>query len=183
MTETIQNIMDTVDKKKVQSYCKKVLKKCSFKSANDMHNLADLANWLYVYGYYEETIKVADIVNDVQFNGNYDLWDHIDSIYCIKARILRERGEKQEAQKIIDFVNQYRAPQLYKNIVGWFNKTLEDNIKTSIETYHSKADEYAWRMVKLNCALKYREAGQFPIPDDELENIINEQIGILSKVK
>lgn len=183
MTELIQSIMDTVDKKKVQSLCKKVLKKCSFKSANDMHNLSDLADWLYVYGCYEEVIKVAEIIKDVQFSGNYTLWDHIDSIYCIKARILRERGDMQEAQEIIEFVNQYRAPHLYKNIVGWFNGTLEENIKTAIETYHSKSEEYAWRIVKLDCALKYREAGLFPVSDEELERIISEQIEILSKAK
>lgn len=77
MTEIIQSIMDTVEKKYVQSYCKKILKKCSFKSANDMQNLADLADWLYVYGYYEEVLKIAEIVKDVQFTGNYTLWDNI----------------------------------------------------------------------------------------------------------
>lgn len=44
MIETIQNILDTVDKKKVQSYCKKVIKKCSFKSVKDMKNLTGVGN-------------------------------------------------------------------------------------------------------------------------------------------
>lgn len=183
MKETVQSIMDTVEKKKVQTYCKKVLKKCSFKSVNDMHNLADLADWLYVYGYYEEILKIAECIKEIQFSGNYALWDHVDSIYCMKARILRERGEVREAQEIIDFINQYRAPHLYKNVAGWFNGTLEENIQTAVETYHSKAEEYAWRIVKLNCALIYREAGQFPMTDDDLEQIIREQIEILSKAK
>lgn len=183
MKETIQSIMDTVDKKKVQSYCKKVLKKCSFKSVNDMHNLADLADWLYVYGYYDEILKIAELIKEIQFSGNYGLWDHIDSIYCMKVRILRERGEVQKVQEIIDFINQYRAPHLYENVAGWFNSSLEENIKMAREINHSKSEEYGWRIVKLDCALKYREAGQFPMTDEELEKNIAEQIEILSKVK
>ena len=179
MTETIQNIMDTVDKKKVQSYCKKVLKKCSFKSAKDMKNLTGLVIWLYVYNRYDEIISICELIKDVKFTGNYTLWNEFDEIYCFKARILRERGEIQETQEIIDFVNQYRNPNLYPNLVGWFQNTLESNIHNAI----SKANEISWREVKLESAVKYREAGQFPIPDDELENIINEQIEILSKVK
>lgn len=35
MNETIQNIMDTVNKKGVQSNCKKILKKCSMKPVKD----------------------------------------------------------------------------------------------------------------------------------------------------
>lgn len=69
MIETIQNILDTVDKKKVRSYCKKV-KKCSFKSVKNMKNPT----------------------------GNYTLWNEFDKLYCFKARILRERGELQETQ-------------------------------------------------------------------------------------
>ena len=181
-TEIIQSIIDTVDKKKVQSLCKKVLKKCSFKSANDMNNLLRLANWLYVYGYCDEAIKVCDLVRDIQFNGNYTVWSVIDSLHCQKARILRERGEVQEAKEIVDFVNKYRSPELYKNIVDWFLNTLDTNIRVGIEI-NSKSSEYQWRIAKMNCAIKYKEAGQFPVSDEELERIIREQIEVLSKVK
>ncbi len=36
MQATIEAIMNTVDKKKVQNLCKKILKKCSFGSKNDL---------------------------------------------------------------------------------------------------------------------------------------------------
>mgnify|MGYP004450960155 FL=1 len=51
MQETIERIRLTVNKKKVQSYCNKILKKCSFKSANDLGNISSLATWLYIYGF------------------------------------------------------------------------------------------------------------------------------------
>lgn len=45
------------------------------------------------------------------------------------------------------------------------------------------SSEYQWRIAKMNCAIKYKEAGQFPVSDEELERIIREQIEVLSKVK
>lgn len=182
MTETIQNIIDIVDKKKVQSYCKKILKKCSFTSANDLNNVLALANWLYVYGYYDEAIKVCNLVKNVSFSGNYTVWSIIDSLHCQKARILRSRGDIQKAKEIIDFINKYRSPDLYPNIVDWFLNTLDTNIRVGIDI-KSKSSEYQWRIAKLNCAIKYREAGQSPVSDEEMERIISEQIEILSKAK
>lgn len=179
----IQSIMDTVDKKNVQSNCKKLLKKCNFKSTVDMGYLEDLATWLYVYGYYEEVIKIYNIIKEIQFDGNHTLWSKIDTILCIKARISREHGDITESKKIIKFVNQYRAPELYENIVDWFLNTLDLNIKNSIEQFHSKALERDWRLSKLICAICYREAGQFPVSDDKLESIIKEQVDFLSKLK
>ena len=32
--------------------CNKILKKCSFKSENDLRNISSLATWLYIYGFY-----------------------------------------------------------------------------------------------------------------------------------
>ncbi len=183
MQETIQNIMNSTNKKSIHYYGRRLLKKCSFKSAKDMKNLSGLVIWLYIYEMYDEIFNIVELIKDVKFTGNYTLWDEFDTIYCFKARILRERGELEEAKEIIDFVNQYRAPHLYCNIVDWFNNTLELNIKNAIEQFNSKANAIAWREVKLECAIRYREAGQFPISDDEFERIIYEQIEILSKEK
>ena len=183
MQETIQNIMNSTDKKRIQSYCKKVLKKCSFKSVKDMKNLSGLVIWLYIYEMYDEIFNIVELIKDVKFTGNYTLWEEFDHIYCFKARILRESGKFQEAKEIIDFVNQYRFPHLYPNGLKWFNETLETNIRAAIEEAHSKSAEISWREVKLECAIKYREAGQYPMTDDELEKVIHEQIEILSKEK
>lgn len=183
MKETIQNIMDTIDKKKVQSYCKKVIKKCSFKSSKDMKNLSGLVIWLYVYKYYDEIISVCELIKNVEFTGNYTLWDEFDTMYCFKARVLRESGQIEASQEVIEYVNQYRNPHLYPNLIYWFQNTLELNIKNAVEQSNSKSMEISWREVKLENAIKYREAGQFPISDDDLEKIIGDQIEVLSKVK
>ncbi len=182
MHDIIQNIMNTVDKKGVQSDCKKILKKCSFKSANDVGFITELAVWLYVYGYYDEAIKVCDIARDIEFDGNYTLWQNFDSLYCIKARILRERGNKKEADEIIDFVNKYRKPELYKNVADHTLPLYDKNIQSNLER-NSKAGAKSWRLVKLEILIAYKEAGGFPIPEKELEKMIEELIEILAQEK
>ena len=148
-----------------------------------MSYLSGLVLWLYVYEMYDEIFKIVELIKDVKFTGNYTLWDEFDEIYSFAARVLREQGELEKSKKIIDFINQYRVPELYPNIIKWFTETLELNINNFIVNYPSKSGEIAWREVKFGCAVKYREAGQFPISDDELEKIIHEQMEILSKQK
>lgn len=180
MNELIQTIMDTVNKKSVQSNCKKILKKCNMKSAKDVGLVTELAIWLYIYGYSREAGLVCDLFKNVQFNGNYTLWSSIDSAYCLKARILREQGQLDERNKIIEFVNQYRKPELYENLVDWFTVTIENNIQSNLKD-NSKSGAKSWRLVKFEKAVAYKEAGNFPIEDDVLEKIIVELKELLSQ--
>lgn len=179
MTELIQHIMETVDKKCVQSNCRRILKKCSFKSGKDLNNITELAVWLYVYGFCKEAIAVCDIVKDIPFTGNYTLWDNVDTALCLKARILREQGNNIKSSEIVDLVNEHRHPELYGNGVGWFTETLDKNIKSNLED-NFKSGAREWRMIKLEKAISYREAGGYPLSDGYLEDVIKEMIDILS---
>ena len=160
--ELIQNIMANIDKKGVQRDCKKLLKKCNMKSEKDTGFVTELAVWLYIYGYTKEAAAVCDLFANEEFDGNYTLWDNKDHAHCLKARILRENGDLAESQKLINFVNQYRHPELYSNGVEWFAKTLDENIQTCLD-YGSKAGARGWRLLKLEKAIAYREAGQYPL--------------------
>ena len=133
MQEIIERIMDTVDKKKVQSCCKKILKKCSFGSVRDLDNITELATWLYIYGSYEEAIEVCEILKDVEFTGDYSIWWRVEYCYCLKARILRGTGNLEERQELLDKINSHRHPELYANGVNWYRTTLNENIKEEIE--------------------------------------------------
>lgn len=177
MEELIQQIQAKVNKKKVQSLCKKILKKLSFKSVRDLANVNQLASWLYIYGYYDEAIAVCDILKDMEFTGNYDLWNRADYAMCLKARILRERGEMKEREVLLQRVNEHRHPELYKNHIDWYRNTLEENIASDSGIYKG------WELVKLRDAIMYREAGGFPIPDEEFENDISRMISILENTK
>lgn len=117
MNELIMGIMNSIDKKGIQKNCKRILKKCSIKSAKDTGLTTELAIWLYIFGYDDEAIAVCELFKDIEFNGNYTLWDNIDHAYCLKARILRKQGKLEESKNIIEHVNEYRQPSLYPNTV------------------------------------------------------------------
>ena len=182
MNELIQEIMLNINKKGIQKDCKKILKKCSMKSAKDTGFITELAVWLYIYGYTREAISVCDLFANEKFDGNYTLWSNMDHAYCLKARILREMGKLKESQEIIKFVNKYRHPELYINGVEWFTKTIDVNIQSNLDA-NSKARARSWRLLKLEEAIAHREAGKYPISSDILDKTIDELKEILSAEK
>ena len=182
MQKTIEKIMNTVDRKKVQSCCKKALNKCSFKSANDLANITDLATWLYIYGYYEEAASVCDLLSEVEFNGNYNIWWQIEYSYCLKSRILREQCKDEESKMLSEIINRHRDPKLYGNLINWYRVTLNKNI-SSEEKDSPKTFGYVWRIIKIKHAISNREAGGHPIPDEEFDQDIKEIIDILKQLK
>ena len=182
MQNVITGILEKSDKKKVQSLCKKILKKCSFNSQSDLYNIVDLAYWLYIYGETDDSIQVCDLLKDLEFTGNYNLWSAVEDTLCLKARIMRERGDDEACKNLIDRVNEHRNPELYVNLVDWYRETLNINIKSDDE-YHPGKIHPGWRFVKLRSAVRYREAGKFPIPDEEFEKDISELLDYLKQAK
>lgn len=182
MQEIIETIMNMLDKKKVQSFCKKILKKCSFKSKNDLSNISDLATWLYIYGYYEDAVRVCDLLSELEFSGNYDIWWHADYTMCLKARILRETNAIEDRTELLERVNEHRHPELYVNGINWYRITVNKNIQSD-DNYSPKRINDGWRMAKLEHAIMYREAGGHPIPDEEFEADIKEIVDLLRQVK
>lgn len=182
MEELIEKISNTVDKKKVKSFCNKILKKCSFKSENDLRNISSLATWLYIYGYYDEMMEVCDLVKDMDFTGNYNLWFIPDMTMCLKSRVLRERGLLNESQVLIDKINEHRHPELYVNLVKGYEVNYDISIAEELKNRPKSLAETC-RFGKLQFAIRYREAGKFPIPDEKFENDIQELVSILRQVK
>ena len=182
MEELINDILEEVDKKKVRSLCKKILKKCSFRSKNDLSNVIILATWLYIYGYADYALKVCDLLSGMTFSGNYDLWHNADYAVCLKARILRERGEEEGREELLQRVNEHRSPELYPNGVEYYRNTININIESD-DAYHPGKVTDFWRINKLIKAIEYREAGGHPIPDEEFERDIEELVGVLRAVK
>ena len=66
-------------------------------------------------------------------------------------------------------VNEHREPELYPNTVDYYRNTI--NVNTDF-----------WRINKLIKAIEYREAGGYPVSDEELEKDIEELIGDLRRI-
>ncbi len=182
MEELIEKICNNIEKKKVKSLCNKILKKCSFKSENDLRNISSLATWLYIYGFYDEMIEVCDLVKDIEFSGNYNLWFIPDLTMCLKSRVLRERGMNEESKILIDKVNKYRHPELYENLVDSYERKMDINIAEELKNRPKSVAE-VWRFSKLQFAVRFREAGNFPIPDEKFDEDIRDIVAILKQVK
>lgn len=182
MKELIEKISNTVEKKKVRSLCNKISKKCSFKSENDLRNISALATWLYIYGYYEEMIEVCDLLKEVPFTGNYNLWFASDMVMCLKSRVYRERGLIKESQVLIEKINEHRHPELYENLVDSYERKMDINIAEELKNRPKSLAE-GWRFSKLQFAIRFREAGKFPVSDEKFENDIIELVSILRQVK
>lgn len=181
MEKLINTIIESVKEKKVQSYGKKILKKCSFKSKNDLSNIVIFATWLYIYGYNEYAMQVCDLLSDVSFNGNYDLWNNADYAACLKARILRENSVEDGRAELLRRVNEHREPELYHNTVDYYRNTINLNIESDDKYHPGKITDF-WRINKLIKAIEYREAGGYPVSDEELEKDIEELIVDLRKI-
>ena len=177
--EIIQEILDKTDKKVIQSDCKKILKKLSFKSSKDTGWVTELAVWLYVFGYYDYAIAVANLFDTVEFDGNYTLWENIKGARLLKARILRERGKTREAEEAVQTLLPYEHPKLYKNAskdLDLYARNIESNIEVGVSPQ-------GWQLVRLETAIKYRELKGFPMRPKVLEKIIAELIETLSEYK
>ncbi|SMC69900.1 hypothetical protein SAMN06296952_2303 [Oscillospiraceae bacterium] len=89
MEETIKRIAAEIDRKKVQSLCKKILKKCSFRSTGDLSNVTELASWLYIYGYLDEAIAVCDLLSPKTIalspKSTYNLGENRRSWHCVRV--------------------------------------------------------------------------------------------------
>lgn len=59
---------------------------------------------------------------------------------------------------------------------------IDKNIQTDLE-YKLKSGAKSWRLIKLESAIAYREAGNYPVSDVELERIIKDLVTILSQEK
>jgi len=182
MQELIERIRNTIEKKKVKSICNKILKRCSFKSENDLRNISALATWLYIYGYYDEMIEVCDLLNDMTFTGDYNLWFNSDMVMCLKSRVFRERGAIKESQALIEKINEHRHPELYVNLIDSYEINMDINIAEELKN-HPRSLADGWRFAKLQFAIRFREAGQFPISNEKFENDIVELVSILRQVK
>lgn len=172
MTEIIQRIMDTVDKKKVQSLCKKVLKKCSFNSGDDIQNLCRLAYCLFIYGYVDEAFSVCEVTHDVEFPGKgvWNVWDFIMYMWGLEVHIYQKQNNIEKANAIIQKMdNLWRFPPTLppKNPEHEISRREGFTVsfcsrEKEISNASSETRADGWRLVALFMLIGYGSTGLFP---------------------
>lgn len=166
----IEEIKARSEIKIIQRYCNKILKKLSFKSCNDLENVSDLMILLYIFDMYDEAKLVGDIVNEVTFNGDYDLWTQIRFIRYIKARILKELGEFEQIEQLLKDITSLLNPSLYENQAAFLDY-YDENIE-GLEKLGFKSAVRDWKLLKLKVMIMYYEIENFPLDKETLNNDI-----------
>lgn len=75
--EIFEQILNNTEKKWIQRDCKKLIKRCSYKSANDMGFITELIVLMYLYRKFETAMELYHVIENVEFNGNWTIWDNI----------------------------------------------------------------------------------------------------------
>lgn len=196
MKELFNNIKAKHQNKMVISLCDKLLKKCSFNSEKDVRNLTNLAFWVYIIGDLENSVRIVDQTTNIIYNGKYNVWDYIHTLWMLKVRIFREEGNLSEAEKIIEkiiehdlipsgvFDTKEKKARMREKII---NRTTYNEINCKEEIENSLADHDIkeannWRFIAITKIIRYKEEGVYPdlIQKDQLiESDIYDYINIL----
>ncbi|WP_343617418.1 DUF6707 family protein [Flavobacterium sp.] len=198
MIDLLEEIKNKYSKKNIQSLCTKLQKKCSFKSENDIDNLKNLAFWMYILGDTDNTLKLIDLTKDVDFDGKYNIWDYIHTMWALKSRILREKGDVDEAKKVSSAITLndltpnkfFDTPEKIKSYrENFIKRTTYEGIgyHEEIENELSNGDikgANVWRLGSIMKYIRYKEEGIYPDlieKDDLIEKEINEFIDIVKR--
>lgn len=176
--------------RKILSHLKKCLKKFSFKSPSALWNLNHLTMWLYIHGYEEDALQAIQIIEEVPFQGNFEIWEPIEALLLLEARIQGQRGNLEKAQanraKVMAPYEPHQEAFRRQLAPGWLN---DKNIAHDEAASNPKGAN-AWRFGDLESLIFMRELGEgqldidgHPVQMDWIENRINEYIAILKNIK
>jgi hypothetical protein len=120
MENLFEEIALSCKHKQVQSIGKKLAKKLSFKSGNDVENLCHLTYWLYILGEKDFAKKCIALTHNLPFDSNHNVWTFIHTMWGLEIRILQEEGRNNETVEIAHTIDQH-----YLTPSKQFSETLE----------------------------------------------------------
>ena len=159
--ETLIEVLQEIDsqnlpQKKITSPLKRCLKKFSFKAVNDLSNLFELAEWLYIYDYTDFALRVCQLVNEQIFKNNFNIWSPIEQLLILETRILRESGQvdlsRHILNKVLAVMNPHEDAIKRRLSFDWLN---DDEI-----THFDPKRANVWRLVDLSSLFFIRELGE-----------------------
>lgn len=183
-TELFETIMEQCPQKKVISLCKKLIKKCSFKSGADCENLCHLAYWLYIYGQPALSMKCIQLTHNVPFDKNFNTWTFIHAMWGLEIRLLKQNGQNTEAQKIADTIDKHhltpgkidtpeRMPQKEEKRRLRFtyeSVTNQEKIEAHLQNNNINSAN-AWRFTALFKMIGNTETGLYPLLNKRKQDI------------
>ena len=180
------------------SCCNKLSKKCSYKSGASMELLCELAYWLYIYDCRNEVFAVAAETHEIPFVQNYQVWTWIFNIWGLEIRILKERGQQEQADELIAKIDEYYLLPANKGETREEKEAAEQARRgrelfsypvcanqAAIEAEESKAWANKMRLTALYRMIGDGATGLYPLMNRDMELIegkIQEYIEVLKNV-
>ena len=169
--DIIKTIKETTENRRIRSYCNKILKKLSLNSSLDVANVTELTVLLYVFDLYDEAVKVAEILDDLEFTGNYTIWNNAEPAKLIAVKILRQNGEYDRAEGIMEVIKPHLHPELYENQRDSLHEFYDRNMGIA-EKHGWKAEARDYKLKKLEVMLYFSQIPDFPMDKQQLEKDI-----------
>lgn len=147
MDNLFDYIKDKYGQKKIQSLCKKLIKKCSFNSGTDARNLTDLAYWLFVYGYYDDVHLIYEYTKQAKFPGKgiFSVWSPLHEIWGLEIYLSPDEPERN-AEIIAEVERHIRSAPVYNELAEKVRRERIDFDFVSAEKYFKSEDKSALSM-------------------------------------
>ena len=173
MSNIFDDILNKYDKEHIVKLCKKLNKRLSTKSSNDLELIIELGTWMYIYKDLDNAIKVFSVTDKIKFSGNWDIWDNVYTDQILKAKIYTDMNEKSISENIKKELNKKTT---YGGTLNWksniathctssTNRSYILDIENDIKYGEGKnaLNIKLWRLISL---LKYLEGSVFK--DDKI---------------
>ena len=104
MTEILNEILQKFKQKKIIFLVKDIERHPNFKRDNTLQDIANLSNWLYIIDEKDLAVKVASIIDNIPFEGDFVIWNSVVRALSIEALVYEENGELEKANKCISII-------------------------------------------------------------------------------
>ena len=163
------------ENKLLQRLKKKAAKSFSFTRMSGLYDSHDLARHLYLSGRTDEALEVCELLAQVEFSGNFNVWSPVETTLALYARILKERGRASDAVKVMDRVR--AAGFVEARLSG---DLLSDDEIRSAAAEGDRTSEAGYRCAQLSelCFMKELGGSRKKTPE-KIEALIQENLAAL----
>jgi len=157
-----QEIMERSNSNYVVRKAKSLDKQFRLGSEADLLKAIDLAYVCYVIGEVDFSLKLVDLLSEIEFTGDYRIWEPVRSGLYLQSAIYKERNENELAKKCIERITlalEQTSPISRKIFERTLNGQMVPGAYEKVENAKDEKSECTWRMRLFGDLIKIREMG------------------------
>lgn len=157
----------------------KLWKSFKWSKAQSLYDAGALAVLLHVFGRDDETLVICRELGRIQFNGTYSLWSAVETALTLQSRLLRQRGETEEAEACVQRVRDagYAEARLKGNLLD-----RNDSVKEATKTGDKKWELSARLVQAKEIAFIIELGGSEKCPVERMEQLWETNIARLREL-